>query len=1410
MGEPDNGTDATSSSALKADETREDSRDGYHPIRISGQSPQQRKSNGTRPKKLSAHHNQAAEDDFQVVENRRGFFDIKASSLSANGPSSMYNSGGSEGIERRSVDIEELNWDDNIQTTTSRNPSPTPSEYDKCPNPTPVEKINAKQHRIHHRLHAKFIKSLTTEKMWHIHKSAVAYTLVSLLTLIAPVAKWLGPFSFMSVLGIVYLNPARTVGAQLEASLLGVFGCVIACIYCMAIRALTAYVNMNNPGSYAGRWVLAIALFVFVFCVTYARITWARLFAFWLYTTIIAIWALTRDVDETVTNPRDELDLSLPIVCGILITLAVNILVHPEMATQRLGKKLNETLGRCLRVLNYTTAAFLLHPSARNISLETIITEAEAMRIAFGQLSDAYYEARNELSYSCFNPTDIKPIKIRISALIQHLSSMVLSLRNQKTLVEEVRGLAQAVGANEDIIKTLLTVEELRRHMMEIEMEDEGGMTEIRRSQSGMTHRTLDKGKSAQSILNFTSLVERPPSASVKIVEPNPEREINGEGKCDERINPSTPSIRSQARTPYYQNYGNENSRIDDCEQNDFIEYLDSENDVSEKKWPSWKYLSKISCQSSSRWDTSSSVTMDETSQYSTSRWSMAALSGIPKKEISFGDRRLLLLYLRGVNEPLNNLSNACESTVQTIQRELVLELGIDRSPWDPNTGSSRTNIRRSLFQSIVYLFRECFPWIFPSQFLPTSEKTMQNRKNSSNFQSTDIQVDQDNQGNREQAGAPGEEKCPRHISEEMEQFDLHTRQFLKPYGFSGDDTEDEKINNGMVDVQPCEELFLVFSFMFSLREAAQELTNLSEYVKTLKEKMERGSQEYGGKAKRKRWWWPRIRLSSWISLEGQSQKSIQGGTTPGYFDRAGEAYGDGDNDNLNGQEGRVGKTSASAKSSVRSFNGDTLRKRKSRDLISSRASIYCSDMRLKGPSPAVLTTALVARQPLWLTYLRHRIWRSTFVFYSYQFRFALKTAACILLLSLPAYFDQTMKIFMQWRGQWAAISAINVINPTVAATINVSLMRLAGTVIGATWANLSWIIDNHNPYVILVMEIILSYVLWYIFFVHSNLAGTVGLITYAVVIFSSYVLVNQPNVPMESVTDIGWQRASTVAIGIVVATLLSWTIWPYRAGEALRKSLANQLYRLGILMNNMVAMTMTGSLQQWENGQKQKNPFQQEEKNIQLEVLRSMELIRLATLEPQIAGPFPREFYNGIINSIQSILNRLFSMRVAMQNIMPEVLREIVTPMATYNRDMIASMLLCFYVLAGSLRNRVPLPPYLPSARLARIRFINKLRTISNTIAPDSPIAMDNQVKLLSYPLLYWYAASSCTEDIIEELETLGLLLRELTNEDSFARMGVHHTGYYSFPIDCAPDNQHQAYKNEYPQFKDNKKVNA
>ncbi|KAF9580852.1 hypothetical protein BGW38_002338 [Lunasporangiospora selenospora] len=520
-------------------------------------------------------------------------------------------------------------------------------------------------------------------------------------------------------------------------------------------------------------------------------------------------------------------------------------------------------------------------------------------------------------------------------------------------------------------------------------------------------------------------------------------------------------------------------------------------------------------------------------------------------------------------------------------------------------------------------------------------------------------------------------------------------------------------------------------------------------------------------------------------------------------------------------------------------------------------------------PPPAPRTIFINVPKP---KTLRYRIWEGLQKLKSEEVQFGFKMAVAMTFIGLWSWLNITSETFATDRGQWAMLTVIAVLSPTVGATFSVCAFRILGTILGTLWALLTYLALPRDPYVICAMMLVISFICVFLILEagHPKL-GIVTLLSY-----TSTTLLMYEGLTTETIYQVCYKRGVTVILGILISVVLQ-LLWPILARRELRKEIAILISREGVLFAELVSKflledqprdqqrhsklhpyaklyeekesdlddsdeyeddddisdqkgkrryqpkqsgdpshfraelgfveeaeaeelakrdreqgrrrkegkgrkqakgkgsgsdnddrdddeedrywTVDRFRHQVEDASESSDPdriaFQHVEHQLQTKLLKISQLLELSIAEPRLKEEFPKKLYGQIIQCCQNILDRLVSMRMAAQLLSPEV-RELVTgPMNYYRRDMVGALLLYFSVLSSSLASKSPLPPYLPSARMARLRVIYNVR---EAIAAHQAATGEDH-----YTYIYYYAFSSALEEVIEELELLAILIKPL-----------------------------------------------
>ncbi|KAF9907735.1 hypothetical protein EC991_010682 [Linnemannia zychae] len=507
-------------------------------------------------------------------------------------------------------------------------------------------------------------------------------------------------------------------------------------------------------------------------------------------------------------------------------------------------------------------------------------------------------------------------------------------------------------------------------------------------------------------------------------------------------------------------------------------------------------------------------------------------------------------------------------------------------------------------------------------------------------------------------------------------------------------------------------------------------------------------------------------------------------------------------------------------------------------------------------PRPARTIFVNVPKPKTW----RYWFWEHLQPFKSEEFKFGFKMAFALSFIGLWSWLQWNSTPLATDRGQWAMMTVMAVLSPTVGATFSVCVMRVAGTLAGTLWALITYLALPRDPWVICIFMLVVAFASVFLILesTHPKL-GIIMLLSYSSVTFIKY-----EDHTTETIYEVCYKRAITVIIGIIISVVMNSLLWPILARRELRKEIAILIGRQGVLFaelvnkffledqregqghshyvanwpedlkedddvddeeenndkaklarrleaehvhdsfveraeraekvthqfaanqeggrRNVSASTRSRSEGQISTSQVSRTvdsdhhsshsgelphqippevsdpdrlAFQHVEQQLQTKLIKINQLLELSGSEPRLKEQFPVKLYTQIIQCCQNILDRMVSMRMAAQLISPEV-RELVTgPMNYYRRDMVGALLLYFSVLSSSLASKSPLPPYLPSARVARLRVIYNVR---EAIAAHQVVTKEDH-----YTYIYYYAFSSALEEVIEELELLAILIKPI-----------------------------------------------
>ncbi|RHZ54171.1 hypothetical protein Glove_429g25 [Diversispora epigaea] len=404
------------------------------------------------------------------------------------------------------------------------------------------------------------------------------------------------------------------------------------------------------------------------------------------------------------------------------------------------------------------------------------------------------------------------------------------------------------------------------------------------------------------------------------------------------------------------------------------------------------------------------------------------------------------------------------------------------------------------------------------------------------------------------------------------------------------------------------------------------------------------------------------------------------------------------------------------------------------------------------------------------------KIWKSLSWFRQFEVKYAFKAAVSAAILVSPAFIESTRDLYYYYRGEWACITMMVVMVPTVGGTNLVAIYRVLGTLFGSY---LSWVIYTlfpDNPVILSIFGFIIALGCFkLILYTKYNRIGTFILLTYNLVALYRYNIRDKE--PVMDIKDIAWTRFIAVSTGVIWGVVVTNYLWPYEARAELRKGLSQLFVNMGWLYKKLVAVYSTKT-EVRENPQtrdmesydttvllpktsqhlsKSTKEFMDMELFLQVSLLKLSDLLAQTPNEPRLKGPFPRGTYNEILSGCQNILDKLLSMRIAVtkEDRYASVRRDFILPISRERKELVGNVLLYFYILAAALKLKTPLPIYLPPAEKARRRLVKKIR--------DLPVVKQRVIEGNDAHYIVYYAYALVMEDVIKELEHLGKCMQDL-----------------------------------------------
>jgi hypothetical protein len=186
---------------------------------------------------------------------------------------------------------------------------------------------------------------------------------------------------------------------------------------------------------------------------------------------------------------------------------------------------------------------------------------------------------------------------------------------------------------------------------------------------------------------------------------------------------------------------------------------------------------------------------------------------------------------------------------------------------------------------------------------------------------------------------------------------------------------------------------------------------------------------------------------------------------------------------------------------------------------------------------------------------------------------------------------------------------------------------------------------------------------------------------------------------------------------------------------------------------------------------------------------------------EPRLKGSFKGQalIYNEIIYVLFQIIDRMDNMLHMRKTYGSSVLEEFNEKVLPYRRNVAASITLTLFAVHEALTTRLPLPQFLPSCRVAQLRYIRRVREVMLDQADSAPGSSAASAFLTkdsrrgSTPLhvlksitrqnfLSWNAGTAGMMEIIEYLEELVDLAKLLVGVNAFRTGMLERPNFHEY----------------------------
>ncbi|KAI8964374.1 hypothetical protein F5Y11DRAFT_316129 [Daldinia sp. FL1419] len=558
-------------------------------------------------------------------------------------------------------------------------------------------------------------------------------------------------------------------------------------------------------------------------------------------------------------------------------------------------------------------------------------------------------------------------------------------------------------------------------------------------------------------------------------------------------------------------------------------------------------------------------------------------------------------------------------------------------------------------------------------------------------------------------------------------------------------------------DITPKMETHLISSFLISVRHAATQISEILRHSRALVEKRQ-------ARRDRRRLYWPKIGWKKWLTSGGERDISA---LPENARKEARTGHGikedpEGRGDDVDDGEEQLLRRAKDEETGLPISKKDT---------VPEKGKIPVR----KGPQKSE------TNRIMWLRGLA----ADTVEFFaeSDDLAFALKMCIAAYIVTWPAFVPSLNAWYNSVRGSWASLQLVLVFEVSVGTSFQGFFLRVFGVIFGCVVGFLAYEIGQGNR---IVAVVVLAFGIIPSSYIHLGTpyvkTGIISTVSMSVV---GLATIFQP--AGEHTWEIFVKRMVCFLIGGTIALLVEMFLFPVRARDRLVESLASSIQQIS-QMEASIAVGIDSPRNIDIKSNALDENFKDAKEKAEQALVAARTFLPFCFTEPRIKGSFNGQalIYGEMIYVLFQIIDRMDNMLHIRKAYGSSVLEELNAEVLPYRRNVAASITLTLFAVHEALTTRLPLPQFLPSSRVAQLRYISRVRELllerdtksaynSGVQTPVTPAS--GSIPLQAHVLksmtrkgfLAWNASSAGVMEIIEYLEELVDLAKLLVGVNAF-----------------------------------------